>query len=578
MALKCSIARERKHFIHKLASNPFFLLQHTPALLSVVLKRYRQRRNRKVFPPWLPKQLKKLSSDESKAIWQRIPYREECSEAYETLKIFNGDNSTSDQEDYFAQHRFTELLQFHNAKGQHNLPPRILKWLNEPPPKNDLAWETYSTSERVANLLTWISFIQPEARHHLPQNIALFLTDSLEWIYHHLEYYRRNTNNHIINNARALVMCGVALNHQQAILSGLEIFRRFLPILIQRNGTLRERSTHYQLIILNWLLDAYSFLSHANIITTYNLEETIMRVRDMAALFSDDKGYLQAYIGDISPDLSPKLTVKRLRNCYPLFWPRKKDNEKIWQKDETRTITQYDDYYFLNKNQHKIILNYPKDRFPQRHPTHAHNDLTSFVWWYGDQAILIDSGRTRYNKDPISSQQKSAIGHNLPLVNQFPPCCESLVIQGNWWPMPYALAHFSIHSNPHHRDSLQMKHNGFKRATPVKQHTRTIFIDHNNQLQIEDLFQGKEKSKKTVTIQLLWHFHPAFSPLDHGLMNDNIMVTFLTDAEHIEILQDGFSSSQYGEVLSHPILLLQWQVQLPFIAKTTFKVKERCVA
>lgn len=614
MALECSISRERNRFLKKLKRNPIFLLQHFPSLAAMVLQRYQHQRNHKVFPHWLPVQLEKVNIMPGNDLWQRIPERKLCYSHRKLEPVFSDadaaseqicDNTISDSEDYFAQHRFGELLQFsalsrqtlapHAHQRVAGLPDSVEQWIKKPPPKSDPAWETYSTCERVANLLTWISFLPATKRNALSwQNIAYFLTESMQWIYDHLEYYRAHTNNHILNNARALIMCGVALNCTSAIMSGLTIFSHTLPILIQPQGALRERSTHYQLIILNWLLDAYFFIQSqphpSNLPSLAYLKETILRVRAVAAHFCDEDGYLQALIGDISPDSSPQMTVERLRNCYPEYWPQQQTLQP-YQHNSRKITTQYDDYYFLNKNQHKIILNCPQKRFPRQHPTHAHNDLTSFVWCYGDQAIFIDSGRARYCKDKISAQQKSAYGHNIAFVDHCSPCSESLVIQGNWWPRPYADADFFVtqHLNHDQSNRLSISHNGFKRATPVKTHTRTLTIDDDNRLHIEDYFAGKPRNKFGVTnnsrrevdIQIFWQLHPSLKIVNYrnnAFINHKMLVEYLTDAENIVVTPQGFCSSQYGEVKKHLILILKWKVQLPFTAKITWKVTPICVA
>jgi hypothetical protein len=73
---------------------------------------------------------------------------------------------------------------------------------------------------------------------------------------------------------------------------------------------------------------------------------------------------------------------------------------------------------------------------------------------FDNAPVLIDCGRARYTKDAISTLQKSALGHNVPLVNGFAPLSESLVINGNWWPTPYASAQIAISSDASHRVTI----------------------------------------------------------------------------------------------------------------------------
>ena len=55
-------------------------------------------------------------------------------------------------------------------------------------------------------------------------------------------------------------MAGAATGNEAAVTAGMKIFREWLPRLIMNGGFLRERSSHYQLVVLNWLMDAWHFL------------------------------------------------------------------------------------------------------------------------------------------------------------------------------------------------------------------------------------------------------------------------------------------------------------------------------
>lgn len=578
MELKCSISQERKYFLKKLLTNPIFLIKHLPSLSKVVWQRYRNKRNRKSRPPYVSARLEKKPIKEkeiSETFWQRIPERSLIAMKMKMVHHHKlSSHAVDDREDYLAKYRFGELQQLMLNKDEHEtkhyqLPSVIAQWIANPPNKQDLAWETYSSCERIANLLTWISFIPLQERAHvLPINIIPFLNDSLQDIHAHLEYYQHNTNNHILNNARALILCGVVLNHPSAISDGIAILKHMLPILIQPQGMLRERSTHYQLIVLNWLLDAYAFLKASqNTQQCQFLLETIIRCRNAAATFCDQHGFLQTAIGDLSPDITPDLSAERLRNCYPDFWPKKNELPLPF-------FYHQDDYFFINKNHHKIIFNCPTESFPLLHPSHGHNDITSFIWIYDDQPLLIDSGRTRYCKDPISTQQHSAYGHNLAFINDFPPCAESLVTSGHWWPTPFAKTKIIV---SHQAANVAIKHDGFKRATQVKTHTRILQIDDDDCLQIEDVFIGHRKDQETVDIQLLWQLHPSLHPVeDYVLANEYSTVIVQSNAQQMKISENGWHSTQYGKVERHCILILKWRVTLPFTTTVHFKVKRLC--
>src|SRR5438105_4004636 len=159
----------------------------------------------------------------------------------------------------------------------------------------------------------------------VPRPLLVFLHDSLAWIVRHLEYYGpRETNNHIINNARAIVMAGAALQDQTALAAGMQIFRQCLPCLIMEGGFLRERSTHYQVIVLNWILDAWRFLGlHADpdFASRKFLGNYVKRMIAATSMMCADGTSLLALIGDVSPDLTPAQSLARLQLLYPDVWP-----------------------------------------------------------------------------------------------------------------------------------------------------------------------------------------------------------------------------------------------------------------
>jgi hypothetical protein len=577
-------SQEARFFLVRVKVNPFFLFMHVKSLCGIVFDKYSSRylsrlrgrhRGTKATPSWLKKI--KLTTQESAGLSElaaRIP-------VFETGKTFSRQEPVSaaydisaDPENYLAQYRWSHLLDgLLTQKSGWVLPEDVMQFISAPLPKSDAAWETYSTCERMANLLAWMACVPVDKRTTVySDSFISFLDDSLKWVSKHLEFYKKKTGNHLLNNARALIMGGTVLNKPEAIETGIAILRRMLPVLIQPNGSLRERSSHYQLIVLTWLLDAYSYLKISQRYSDYELEflvSIITPMCDTASLFCDAEGYLQTCIGDISPDLSPLKTTQRLLTCYPEWWPVKKTG--------ALKMLSRDDWWIQQTQNNKIILNSPEGRYPKRFPSHAHNDISSFVWLHKDREIFIDSGRARYTKDSISSRQKSARGHSLPLVNGFSPLCESFVVNGNWWPTPYASAMIFV-------DALsdiivRIAHDGFARATPVKQYQRVLMLGED-QVQVCDIFSGKGK----VKIDVLWQLNPDFiftNNTPHIAVLDDLQLELdlknLTVTPQIHFIhaadKKNWYSNQYGVAKPNPTLILSWTVDLPFTAEITFKVK-----
>ncbi|MES2218853.1 MAG: heparinase II/III family protein, partial [Pseudomonadota bacterium] len=568
------LAQEKNFFLSCVKKNPVFLLQHVKSLAGVVLARCKvkfltklrgQHRGNKMTPGWL--RSLRLANHSQCAdlpqLLQNIPLFEIKNNAIIAADLA-WQNEITDPEYYLAQQRWGILTDELLTSTTSSLLPdavtqQILQTLND----QAATLETYSTCERIANLVNWLAFMPRQQRlAGVPPDTLKFLEKSLQWVLKHLEFYGQRTGNHILNNARSLILAGVVLQNKFAVATGKLIFQKMLPVLIQPNGFLRERSSHYQLIVLGWLLDAFAYLQATEFYPAIELKflaDYIDSMRSAAGELCDQQGNLQVLIGDISPDLSPIKTTQRLSKCHSAFWPVKVVSTGL-----------RDDWCILHSAQSKVILNCPAGRYPKLFSSHAHNDITSFVWLYHGEPILTDCGRARYTKDPVSTLQKSAYGHNLPLVNGFAPLSESLVINGNWWPTPYASAQVDISSDAAHR--VAITHNGFKRATPVKQHQRQIVVD-DHQLWIEDFFNGHG----LIDLELRWQLPPGFVVVEKNKLftNGSVMLEIdLRGMQNLPVLseQRGWASTQYGVAVANPVIAMQWQVPLPFTTVLIFKV------
>lgn len=412
-----------------------------------------------------------------------------------------------DAEVYFAKHRWGWLLDamLTDDRDDAALFGRVESWISGHHSREERCWETYSACERVVNSLTFLASLSGEKSSVLASPLYCgFIADSLVWIYRHLEYYGdRKTNNHLLNNARTLVVGGVALKNKAAIDAGMRLFRAFLPRIVSDEGVLRERSSHYQLIVLNWLLDAWKFLECRKGKESEDVQFLKLYVKRMSAvaeMFTDDFGCLLATIGDVSPDFSPLQSSLRHTMLFPAF---------VMSGISPSRVT--GGWYRLDSDTGIVLGNYMGSTFPAEFPTHGHNDLVSFCWSEKGEPILTDPGRARYTPDAVSLLQKSAAGHSVTLVNGFAPFCETLFSNGQWWPLPYSRA--SIDTKLH-EGGIAISHNGFSRSTLVTFHHRAITLQQGSRLVVEDMFDGKG----TVKVALLWHVSSFFDDFDEEKM------------------------------------------------------------
>ena len=414
-------------------------------------------------------------------------------------KIINYDEN--DIEYFYLANRFTNCIEaiFQNKAIADLALNDSLNWINKKIPKNNIAWEPYSSSERVANMVILISKCNIEIDDQNKKLIYNFLNDSIIWIDNHLEFYSSiRTNNHILNNCRALILAGFVVDNKNAVERGLLLFNKMAKSLFLENGFLRERSSHYQIITTNWLLDSIYFAQRYAKISAdsqknlddlqYLSHKVINATKYIIHSFKTNT----TQIGDVSPDYSPIIAIQRLKLLYIGSFTFPIDGLKY-----------IDNWLFINFNNHTLIANIPNSKYPINYPTHGHNDLGSFVWYNKDIPILVDAGRYRYTLDEISNLQITAEGHNTILINELPPLSDSLNLGGSWYPNKYADAEISL--SYMNSNEFSISHTGFNRLEGITLHKRNVQIKDST-LYIEDNIEGNGN----FNIILNWHLSELF--------------------------------------------------------------------
>jgi Heparinase II/III-like protein len=511
------VEHEKKALRRRLGRDPLFAAEHLPWLVSSVARVVRNRvaariggghRGRKLEPDWFQAEDEPFERECTPAeVAARLPsYPRVANECVpERKQIARVVPLDGDPEDYMADQRWgflTEAL-LGGSLDRRVAIERCMLWTEAHADKSDLAWEPYSAGERLSNLIVYLASVPTAERTRLvTPRLCEFLRESVVWIFHHVEYYgRTETNNHVLNNARALVVGGSVTGSEIAFFAGMQTFRRWLPELVSAGGFLRERSSHYQLVVLNWILDAWWFASAARSVDSEEarfLESYLHRMLPAGKMLCSHGLSLLACIGDVSPDMDPDQSLGRLACLYPRPWQA--------LAVVADRISVKDDWFRLAAGRATVIGNFPAGRLPKKFPTHGHNDFTNFAWTHGDMDILVDPGRYRYTADEISLHQSAAAAHNLPTVDGLAPFCESLKAGAQWRPVPYAQATLEMFPT---EAGVVLAHTGFARATPVTRHTRAIELEANG-LRVHDAFDGQG----AVDVEFHWQFGPSFVLFD----------------------------------------------------------------
>ena len=170
------------------------------------------------------------------------------------------------------------------------------RWIDDHPPRDDDAWHPYPLSTRVGN---WVA-----ALTLAPELASPRLSASLWRQLRRLEANVEDDvlGNHVIRNARALVLGGAAFDAPPLDRHGIDLLRRELPEQVLPDGGHYERSPVYHLVVLRDLLEVQAVSPHSWI------GDAIERMRAFAAALARPDGE-PALFNDGGLDQAPRLEL-----------------------------------------------------------------------------------------------------------------------------------------------------------------------------------------------------------------------------------------------------------------------------
>tara|TARA_B100000886_G_scaffold340385_1_gene309621 strand:+ start:16018 stop:17805 length:1788 start_codon:yes stop_codon:yes gene_type:complete len=432
-------------------------------------------------------------------------------------------------EQYVSLHRWNWLLYSSSKKKQINHKDGmnlVRSWFSVMGvlPSGD-AGESYTTAERLSN----ISLFSRELSgswHEIPDDIQNALNIKIKFLAHRLEILPGLTGNHIINNARALLLSGYACKNDNAITLARTILEVYLPKVIDVNGFLIEGSSHYQLLICRWLLEMRFISEELNDDETLEiLKEYIKKVIKASNFFLIGKGNnkIIPLIGDISPDCDPQWLLNMSESALNPYASnmtkgKLKKNNTGWSSlfSDFRNNPNYkwhdlsNSFNFWNcfENSGWFRLDYKGwSAIWHAEPSsgscvasHAHHDLCSFVLYKDGKEIIIDPGRYNYDNSEIGKYGMTAKSHSTILLNGCPPALSrrDFKIPKSYRQSDIKVSHL-INEDTH---SVTISHNGFKRiSSNIQIHTRR-FMFNEDSVKITDNIEGEGNQKLDILFQI----------------------------------------------------------------------------
>lgn len=230
----------------------------------------------------------------------------------------------------------------------------------------------YDLSERIN--YCFILFIGQDK--NFSNEERCLIQEMANYVLGNLEYYGgRWTNNHYLNNARALLSASILLNDHKLAGRALSILKHAIKINFP-NGVFQERSSSYHCLIVYWLKSIYLYLDLIE--GTVALKQT---VRDLLAK-NEIRGLQLLNFGDNTPDFS-KCNIQCLTTFFDQFLP-------------TREISAESEWISgLNSGNFEFsIVTGEHQRFG---PEHGYRNLGCFHLTFKGRPIFLSTARPSYN-------------------------------------------------------------------------------------------------------------------------------------------------------------------------------------
>jgi len=438
---------------------------------------------------------------------------------------------------HYHIHYFHDILNYTSSLSEINWLDILIKWAKYNPPMTKNSWEPYPLSLRIVNWIIWElqnSLLPSELVNHL-YNQCIALTKQIEW---HIDA------NHLWANAKALVFAGCFFKDSEHWYQhGMNLINRELQKQFYPDGGHIELSPMYHALITNDLLELIAL--HRLYAKVYPSQWT-MRVKRMLAWCQTvthpdgEYGFFNDCIFNIAP------TYENLTKLAASL-----------QLHVTSPSNYASGYVKLSGSNYTLLADTAEIGCHYQ-PGHAHADHLCFELSYNHQRIIVNSGISTYENQPLRHWQRSTSAHNTVTIDH--------KNSSQIW-HAFRLAKRAKIINRHYSKNLiAATHDGYSRLFRPVYHSRQWHCQ-DRQIAITDHIQGKS----THTIDLYCYFHPAcqlkieFNKI--YVFVEKTCVATLTFPEHAEIkLNTGYWYPDFGKSLANQNIQINFsKILLPYI-------------
>jgi hypothetical protein len=281
----------------------------------------------------------------------------------------------------------SRLAVFHGAYGDDVLEAArqgadavspAVTFIESHPPRRDDAWHPYVASTRAAS---WIAAatLEPALRPVVGDAVRRALGRVAANVEDDI------LGNHVIRNAKALVLGGVAFDDATLRRQGEALLARELPEQVLGDGGHYERSPAYHRLVLRDLLEVRPFV---------DVEDAVERMTLFAAGSSRPDG-APALFNDGGLDVAPRLELPEPSPGVTVF-------------EETG-------YVFVNDGDLWLAFDCGPPS-PPFLPAHAHADGLSVQLWWKGRPVVVDGGTSTYEPGAQRTWERSVWAHSTVAI------------------------------------------------------------------------------------------------------------------------------------------------------------------
>jgi uncharacterized heparinase superfamily protein len=435
----------------------------------------------------------------------------------------------------FNLHYF-HYLSLLNAKEQTAL---CREWVAANPVGQGVGWHPYPTSLRLVN---WC-----RAGVEAP-DVLESLYCQAAWLYRNLETHVYG--NHLLENARALVLAGMYLRNQgeaeRWLAKGLSLYHHETDEQILSDGFHFERTPMYHALMLEGYLDVVNVLPESHSARQALVQATNDMADALAAVVHPD--------GEIA--LLNDATLEIAKSPATLFDYAARVTGH--HADPPSALPEAGYYRYGDRDMWCIIDAGPAG--PEYLMAHAHADVFSYELSLGDKRFIVDTGVYEYPSGAMRQYVRGTAAHNTLQIDGTDQieCWDSFRVARRT--APYEVEWEQTESGVQFAGLFA----GYaKLLGDGLTHERRITIDATGRsMSVEDLVTGRGVHRLESRV----HLHPdvQVQQTTRGiqLTRDGVMCGVEADDVPIQV-EDGWYCPRFGVREHNTVLVLRWKGTLP---------------